>query len=522
MKPGVWKLDDGPVGDRPTFLAHALAMSVRYGPGPWPEEASRLPDELPRPESGPPYISSVVMDGIRTHHFARGDDPGGVAEMAGLLQTLVTAAPQHDDLVRLHDLAAEHSALAVADELVAELRRRKLPAGRVHAIGRHLAEQGTRREAVKIGLVMVGACGGESDRDLLLLLGTLEELTLFAVVALIRTQPDGQRAVYGLARRVRDWGRIHAVERLKGCDDPEVKDWLLREGFRNGIMNEYLVHIAATTGGLRSALARPDVDEGLLSGAGGILAGLANGGPARDMTDYADAVPVLHRYADLAAERPPVLGRLIALLHVRAFLIDPIGELDWQEGARDRLRARYEALVAEPRWRELVLTHLADSEREDFTAGLWPAMRLALPVAEQVIAYLRRDPLDAYAWMVLAEGCTAEDVERTARLAENLLPLELLTGEPVDGVLWGADFAPDNALESVVGRLARFPGVGLSLIRIGLSARSVRSRRAALKALAGWPAAAVPEEAVDWVLAAAMAEPSEDLRQEMADFVRTR
>jgi len=497
-------------------------MSRAYGPGPWPADAHRLPDEQPHSDPGTMHIPSVVMDGIRTHHFEWEDDPGGVTAMADLLETLVTADPEHDDLARLHDLAADHSALAVADELIDELRRRKPPAGRVHAIGRHLAEHGTRRETVKIGLVLVGACGGEPDRDLLLLLGTLEELTLFAAVALMRTQPDGQRAVYGLARRVRDWGRIHAVERLKGCDDPEVKDWLLREGFRNGIMNEYLTHIAATTGGLRSVLARPDVDDALLQGAGGILIGLATGGPAEDMTDYADAVPVLQRYADLVATRPADLGRLTALLHVTAFLISPMDGLDWPDGARDRLRGRYEALVAEPRWRELVLAHLADPDRENFTAGLWPASRLALSVTEQVIAYLRRHPLDSYAWTTLADSCTAEDAERMARLAEDLLPLERLTGEPVDDLLWGADFAPDNALESVVSRLAGCPGAGLSLIRTGLSARGLRSRRAAFTSLARWPAAVVPEGAVDWVLAAAMAEPNEDLRREMADFVRTR
>ncbi|GAA4555121.1 hypothetical protein [Planotetraspora kaengkrachanensis] len=496
-------------------------MSRTYGPGPWPDEAHRLPDEQPRTDPGTVHIPSVVMDGIRTHHFARGNDPGGVTAMADLIEALVTADPEPDDLVRLHDLAAEHSALSVADDLVDELLRRKPPARRVHAVGRYLAERGTRREAVKIGLVLVGACGGEQDRDLLLLLGTLEELTLFAVVALMRTQPDGRRAVYGLARRVTAWGRIHAVERLKGFDDPEVKDWLLREGFRNGIMNEYLAHIAATTGDLRSALARPDVDDALLAGAGGILSGLALGGPAEDMTDYADAVPVLHRYAELAAARPPELGRLTALLHVTAFLVSPLGEPDWPDGTRDRLRERYEALVAEPRWRELVLTHLADPDQENFTAGLWPATRLALPVTEQVIAYLRRDPLDSYAWMTLAEACTAEDTERMTRLAEDLLPLERLTGEPVDGLLSGPDYALDSALESVVDRLAGVPGSGLSLIGTALSARGLRSRRAALRSLARWPAEAVPEEAVDWVLAAAMAEPSEDLRQEMADFVRT-
>ncbi|WP_345472712.1 hypothetical protein [Actinoallomurus oryzae] len=134
---------------------------------------------------------------------------------------------------------------------------------------------------------------------MLLLLGALEELTLYAVVALMKTQPDRQRAVYELARWVKGWGRIHAVERLEGSDDPEIKAWLLREGFRNDVMNEYLAHLAATTGDLYTALLGPDVDKALFEGAGGILAALALGGPAKDMTDYDDGVPTMHRYAEL-------------------------------------------------------------------------------------------------------------------------------------------------------------------------------------------------------------------------------
>ena len=63
--------------------------------------------------------------------------------------------------------------------------------------------------------MLLGVAGDGRDRDLLLLLGALEDLTLYAVVALARTQPDPDRAVFEMARRVAAWGRIQAVERLK-------------------------------------------------------------------------------------------------------------------------------------------------------------------------------------------------------------------------------------------------------------------------------------------------------------------
>ncbi|WP_146603884.1 helix-turn-helix domain-containing protein [Micromonospora deserti] len=95
-------------------------------------------------------------------------------------------------------------------------------------------------------------------------MGALEDLTLYAVVALRRSQPDRVDAVFDLARRVDGWDRIHAVNRLADTGDPQIKAWLLREGFRNTILDEYLAHTAATTGDLAGTLAQDTIDEALL------------------------------------------------------------------------------------------------------------------------------------------------------------------------------------------------------------------------------------------------------------------
>ncbi|MEV2272588.1 hypothetical protein [Nonomuraea africana] len=516
MNPGTWKLGDDPLDDRPTFLAHALAMSLLHGPGPWPEDAQRLPDEPPRPDDGAPYVPSVVLDGVRTHHFGTTPDTGAVTRAADLLVELVTAEPAHADLVRLHDLLAAARAIDLADDLIAELGRRRPRRDRIRALGRHLAEHGTRREAVKIGLVLVGACGDDRDRDLLLLLGTLEEFTLYAVVALTRTQPDRQRAVYELARRVSAWGRIHAVERLKDCDDPEVKDWLLREGYRNGIMNEYLAHLAATTGDLYTALLEPDIDDELLDSAGLILTALAIGGPAEDMGDYAEAVPAMHRFADLLDGRDAGLVRLTSLDAVLRFLRDPGGSPPWPAEETERLLWRYERLAGQRRWRELVLTHLSDPHDPGFGTALWMAPALGVPMVEQAVARLESDPMDEWTWRLAIRHATPGQAERLCHLAGRLLPLAELVNGPGEHYGFGEECTADRALGSVVGGLDGFPRTGLPLIRVALANRVVHVRRDAVRALAAWPAPAVPEEAVGWVRQAAAVEPDEVTRDEMA------
>ncbi|WP_079313141.1 hypothetical protein [Microbispora sp. GKU 823] len=522
MNAGTWKLGDESIDDQPTFLAHALAMSLRYGPGPWPRDAYQLPDDPPPPADGGPVMTSVVLDGIRTHHFGPGEDAAAVTAIADRLEALVEAAPSHESVVKLHRQLSGPDALSVVDDLLEELRRRKLPRDRLRLIGRHLAEHGSHRNTTKIGIALIGACGDERDRDLLMLLGTLEEFTLYAVVALLRTQRDRQRAVYELARRVEDWGRIHAVERLKGCDDPEIKGWLLREGFRNGVMNEYLAHIAATSGDLYSALLDSEVDEALLDGAGGILAALAVGGPAEDMTDYPEAVPCLGRYADLIDVREANLDRLSAVLTITGFLRDSDDGLNWADGDLVRLRDRYERILSQPRWAELVLALLADPSGEDFTSALWAASRLQLPMVPQILTRLQVEPLDAYAWDVVIRHASPDQARQVTALAERLLPLEELANGPGEHFGFGSDAAADQALESIVGGLDAFPGVGLPLIRVALVNRVTRIRRAALGALTAWGRQAVPDRAVEWVRAASAVEPHKETREEMIAFLSSR
>ncbi|MFB4266361.1 hypothetical protein [Nonomuraea sp. GTA35] len=503
MNPGARKLS---TGDELTFLAHAISMSSLHGPGPWPPHAMDLPDEPPRQDDGKPYMPSVVMDGVRTHHFGFAPDLGAVQEVADLLQE---RAPYE----RLHDRLAEARALEFCDDLVRELARRELSRRQVHEAGRWLAEHGTRREAVKIGLVLVGASGDERDRELLLLLGALEELTLYAVVALRRTQPDQERerAVFELARRVTAWGRIHAVERLEGSDDPEVKAWLLREGFRNGVMDEYLAPLAATTGDLYSALLDPEPDEALVDGAGGILAALARGegGPTTGISAYGEAVPALARYADLVAARQATLQRLDHLLTIRRHLREPPEH--WLPGDVAALRRRFADVLAQPRWAEAALAGVADPEGADFSRAQRCASELGLPILPQVVARLRTDPGDGFAWHGLAR---LAEPEALAALAEELLPLDDLANGPGDRLIGDGH---EQALERVVTELEPHPGLGLPLIRAALRNRGVRVRRCAIRALRAWPEP--PEEAVAWVRAAHAVEPDGELRDDMHGFL---
>ena len=517
---GAWRLPEA-ADAQSTFFSHALALAALHGPGPWPDGGYPLPDEDPAREQ---LMVGAVLDGVRTHHFGSAPDPDAAARIADLVADLVTGPPSQSACAGLHAALAGQPTLQVADGLGGQVRRRGLPADRVRAVGRWLAEYGTRRDAVAGGIVLLGVAGDRRDRDLLLLLGALEDLTLYAVVALARTQPDPDRAVFEMARRVAAWGRIQAVERLKGTSDPQIRGWLLREGFRNEVMNEYLAHLAATTGDLYTAMLDPEPDEALLDGAGGIIDALcAVGGPAKDIRDYPDGPAVIGRYLTLVRDRAPSLARAAIVLGLGDFLES--GEaagLDWGSGSRDELRDACRVLARRPSWRAVVEGALADPDLAAFRRALWPAAQLGIPTRHRVRARLRTDPFDGYLWALLLEDCPDAEIDDLITLAQELLPVSELAAGPASSHGIGSGYyPPDHVLDQIVTWLGAYPGRGWILIRTALRNPVIRCRNMAIRTLARWPAHAVPAGAAAAVRDALQAEPEPSTRDAMEHLLAT-
>ena len=517
---GAWRLPEA-ADAQSTFFSHALALAALHGPGPWPDGGYPLPDEDPAREQ---LMVGSVLDGVQTHHFGSAPDPDAAARIADLVADLVTGPPSQSACAGLHAALAGQPALQVADGLGGQVRRRGLPADRVRAVGRWLAEYGTRRDAVAGGIVLLGVAGDGRDRDLLLLLGALEDLTLYAVVALARTQPDPDRAVLEMARRVAAWGRIQAVERLKGTSDPQIRGWLLREGFRNEVMNEYLAHLAATTGDLYTAMLDPEPDEALLDGAGGIIDALcAVGGPAKDIRDYPDGPAVIGRYLTLVRDRAPSLARAAIVLGLGDFLES--GEaagLDWGSGSRDELRDACRVLARRPSWRAVVEGALADPDLAAFRRALWPAAQLGIPTRQRVRARLRTDPFDGYLWQSLLEDCPDAEIDDLITLAQELLPVSELAAGPASSHGIGSGYyPPDHVPDQIVTWLGAYPGRGWILIRTALRNPVIRCRNMAIRTLARWPAHAVPAGAAAAVRDALQAEPEPSTRDAMEHLLAT-
>lgn len=523
LSPSEWTLGD-PADGRSTFLRHITSLLAEHGELPWPDDGRPFPDDPPNWAND--VMSSVVLDGIRTHHFGTDADTERADSLAELVSRTVEGPPDIAAAQLFHDALADTDALTVVDHLLEPLTARKVSRRRTRELARWTVEHGTHRDAVKIALALLGLCADERERDLLVLLGSLDEFSLYAAVALRRAVPDPEPDLFRLARRATGWGRIHAVKRLEGTADPAIRAWLLREGFRNGVMNEYLARFAAVNGGLLEALTgdgtRGEADEELLDGAGGILSAMAvpEGGPAEGLADYPDALAALERYAELIDTAPATLGRLTDLVVIRDHLSGRPEELEHVADRVAELGRRFARVLERPEWGAQVRARLAEPEGRDFGVALAAANRMGMRPFDDVLRRLRAAPQDSFAWHWAFRWANPGRVNELVELAGVLLPMDELATGPSEVSSVGPGYENDRVLEGLLRCVARFPGSGWPLIRVGLRNRCTRVRSAATAALEGWPDGPLPAEAVSVLRLAETEEPHTTTREGMTALLR--
>lgn len=482
-----------------------------------------LPDDDDLAVSGGITWAAGAREGAFGHHVGAAADDGRAAIVA---EAFVHAAEEPSDanLRTLYQHVRGADTLGMVDPLIGELAARQPDAAAIQRLGRWLATTASDTGAVKVGVAIVGATGlTAEDVELVSTLGAHDELTLYAVVALCNGDADHTQEVWRLARVVDGWGRIHCVERLRGTRDPAVRDWILREGYRNSIMDEYLAYIAATTGGLLDALRVEDPDRELLTAAGGIIEALVEGGPAEDLDDWEDGAEALELYLGHMASRASTLDDLIGVAAVGAFLDREDGWEDratqgWTPGRRQRMHDACERILARPEWRGLVETAVSSDDparrwRADHAAGI-----MGIDTFDVLVGRIRADPFGSSWYQAWQQADEPRAVALTT-LAHEVLPLDAIAAGPADELGLGSAWADHRALDWTLDGLRSHPGLGGDLVLVALQSPVTRNRNLALHVLRGWPSSTWPDGARSVVEQALQDDPSASVRESATEVL---
>ncbi len=159
----------------------------------------------------------------------------------------VLRQPTKNGAAHLYGQLCENDAISVVDAMLprvmGEIGERSVA---LAAFARRLILESPEIEPVKAGVALLGVSGTTKDAVLISTIGHFEEITLYSVMALCNLLDDAETAIWELAKNVYGWGRIQAVGRLAATKNTKIKEWMLRDGFRNSVMYEYLAYTCAT------------------------------------------------------------------------------------------------------------------------------------------------------------------------------------------------------------------------------------------------------------------------------------
>jgi hypothetical protein len=514
-----------PWDQRPSILEFVRSHVAKDKPG-MTEDGYTLSDEERACKGSKFRWAAGAMDGVTTHHMGKGDNAEDVQKTVELVLAY-SHQPTATNKAALYEHVIAANIVSIIDRVIeALLKEDGISHERLYELAYSFVTESPDREPVKFGIAILGLFRQPANQELFQTLGRHDEFTLFCAVALANASNDYEEAVWTLARNVVGWGRIHVVERLARTENPAIKNWLLREGFRNSVMYEYLAGTCARAGGLLAALSEDHVDRELLTAAGEIIQALIAGGPAEGIGDYEDARPVIESYLRHMESSAETIEDFLHVASIKGYLDEDDSHwkarLDnsWSNDCREMLRAICHSILGRPEWRDRILAGLSSENEVAFFHADQAAKALAIDTWGVHCQRLQQKPADPTRWYHVFALCNEERIGKVIQLAETNLDLETIATGASDKLGLGPGFQQHSCLDFVLQGLRRFPGSGARLIEAGLKSPVARNRNMAVAALADWSGDEWPGGLHRSLEMAAETEPDEGLRERMGKALR--
>lgn len=511
--------------DDDTSIYQHILNNINPASGKLIKSAYTLPDEDRRFKPGDLRWVPGGLDSVFGHHNG-GQDLEQAEEIANLLFNL-SKTGSRDSENKLYAVLLKDSLIDCMDPALEKAVGKGLSSKPyLHNFAKLLATHSPDRGPVKFAIAILGLIRDPADLQVIRTLGKHEEFTLFSAVAVsnIVEMPDAE--LFELAKTVDGWGKIHVVQRLAQTKDPTIKHWLIRDGYKNSIMYEYLAYTCAIGGDLHQELANQSIDEELFNGAGDIIRALISGGPAESIKDYEHAAEVINAYFRHFDSFPIKIEHFLVLKSIQRYLSDDRWDAaaakrgGWSEESRRRAMELVRRLSEPSSWRELVEQGLSSSNNQVFYNANRAAKHLGIDTWSVHWTRLQSDPTNSSNWYSVMSLANKDRIDEIVDIAVRMLPLDTVATGPADEMGLGAAYKIHSCLDFIFQGLNRYPGKGKALIHAALASPVVRNRNMALKALSSWSADQRSDELDSALNKALSVEPVDTIRTRIQKILR--
>jgi hypothetical protein len=364
----------------------------------------------------------------------------------------------------------------------------------------------------RFALWMLGRTAPAPPLDVIRLFALHELFSAEACRLIASKWVNSEDELIALAKVHSGWGRIHALDCLSSVAKPEHRTWLLREGYKNRVLDAYTDYTAAVHGGLAERLGTSELPLNELIDLGTILDGMTFRGPRGvDLGHYADGPAACRRFIEHCDRQPPDERLFWMVWNLVDFVENPYltdrAEIDelaatWSEDARHGIANRGRRYLSKADWPDKVIAAWNRRTGRPDVQELDNDLERFHAVLEDSVTPERLQAIAEWARRFLHRDRGAGDASR--RRIE-------LEGMVMPGIRSGGIFGlTDPQLASVYGQvvlqvlqaLRRTPGIGIDMIRVGLESDIRFHRRAAVEALLEWPDVSAQPDLVDAINAA--------------------
>ena len=242
-----------------------------------------------------------ALDGITIYHMGREmPDTLGMQQMVLAVRTANTGKLKETDAA-FAALGKEYRAVTLIEALPDFIYEHKddFDPDRMFETGLYLTRYSRDREAVKFGLLILSLfeMKVEAQKDVVRTLALSDEFTLYALVTMVEWE-NANDEVFRVCKKVRGWGRIHAMERLEP-ETEEIRDWIFMEGVRNDVAPAYSAFTAWEKADVPSRLAGP-LSRAEFDAAGRIFLALLDEGPVLGISLVENAKSWVRTYLEKA------------------------------------------------------------------------------------------------------------------------------------------------------------------------------------------------------------------------------
>jgi hypothetical protein len=456
------------------------------------EKANDLPDE--KKDDDKVRFAPGLMDAM----FGADDSVDSkmkVAELSEHLKNIATIGDKISEQEFYRLITENEGIIGIIDEFLQIVVHEAMPIQPyLFNYAKDLATKTDKRNAVKLGIAILGLCQNKSVLNEIKILGLHDEFTVYSGIAIANLSDDAENDLWELAQKVDGWGKIQLVDRLARPELKEpIKDWLILDGYKNSIMYEYLAYTCAIHGELHKKLESDEINHKLFQSASDIIEALiVDHSPAEDITVYPFASQVIQDFIRHAKIHAAEIRDFNALHNIKDFLSElqnDIGEQDkngWNQDIISNCLIEIVEILNSRDWKIVAYEGLKSNDNVIYWNAKQAAEKLGIDLWETVWTRLEEKPLDSSSWYDLTHYCKPEHSDKIIDFALKHLPFDELATGAKDSNGFGDNYNKYAIHEYATTFLENYPKKGERILLTALRSPVTRNRNMALRVLDKW------------------------------------